>query len=112
MAQTRQRRREVARAKWERQQARREVAARRARRLRIAGTVLAVIVVVGLITWLVVTIVQKENGSDQPPVNPIPTNITPSVITPSGPSTPPASSGASPTNGARTGSTHSTKGAK
>lgn len=109
MAQTRQRRREVARAKWERQQARREVAARRARRWRIVGAVVVAVVGVALLTWLVVNIVQAESGNDQAPVKPLPTGITPSLVTPSGRSTPPPTA-TTPTHPSPSHQTHATQG--
>jgi peptidyl-prolyl cis-trans isomerase B (cyclophilin B) len=67
VATSKQRQRELARAKWERQQIRRS---EHAHRQRVIWTVVGIIVgliVVALLGWLVLHIVDEENTDDQTP---------------------------------------------
>jgi peptidyl-prolyl cis-trans isomerase B (cyclophilin B) len=74
-----QRRRQLARAKWERQQQRRGVAERRRRIVSSVGGVVVGIVVVALLGWLVVHIVSDERA--RTPAQTVPTDTVPSPST-------------------------------
>ena len=87
MATSKQRQRELARAKWERQQIRRSEHAHRQRVIwTVVGTIVGLIVV-ALLVWLVLHIVDEENTRDQTPA--VPTDsfstklLTPSAAPPS-----------------------------
>ena len=67
MATSKQRQRELARAKWERQQIRRSEHAHHQRVIwTVVGTIVGLIVV-ALLGWLVLHIVDEENTDDQTP---------------------------------------------
>ncbi|MDT0308791.1 peptidylprolyl isomerase [Streptomyces sp. DSM 44917] len=68
MATRDQRRRQLARAKWERQQQRRAGRARRSQRLRVLLSVLAVVLVAGGVTGLVVVL--RDDGGEDPSASP------------------------------------------
>ena len=71
MATSKLRQRELARAKWERQQVRRSEHAHRQRVIwTVVGTIVGLIVV-ALLVWLVLHIVDEENTGDQTPSVPI-----------------------------------------
>ncbi len=98
MATNKQRQRQVARARWERQQARRAAEAARRRKRRIVVGIVVGLVLAGLLGWLVFYIVTNENARDQQPNPPVETDV-PSVTLPTEP-TPggsPAPTGATPT---------------
>ncbi len=101
MATNKQRQRQVARARWERQQARRAAEAARRRKRRIVVGIVVGLVLAGLLGWLVFSIVTNENARDQQPNPPVETDV-PSVTLPTEP-TPggsPAPTGATPTTDA------------
>lgn len=87
MATSKQRQRELARAKWERQQIRRSEHAHHQRVIwTVVGTIVGLIVI-ALLWWLVLHIVDEENTDDQTPS--VPTDsfstklLTPSTAPPS-----------------------------
>ena len=87
MATSKQRQRELARAKWERQQIRRSEHAHHQRVIwTVVGTIVGLIVI-ALLWWLVLHIVDEENTDDQTPS--VPTDsfstklLTPSAAPPS-----------------------------
>jgi hypothetical protein len=93
VAKTKQRQRELARAKWERQQARRSRRATRQRRVSLALGSVGALVVAGLLAFVVVHIVHQEQARTPPFPTPrqLPTPQT--VVTSFKPGTP------SPTTG-------------
>ena len=97
MATNKQRQRQVARARWERQQARRAAEVARRRKLRIVGGVVVGLVLTGLLGWLVMYIVSNENARDQPQNPPVETTV-PSVTLPSEPTPTPTPNTATPTS--------------
>lgn len=98
------RRRELARAKWERQQARRAAAESRARTLRIVGGVAATVVVVVLVGLGVRVLLGDGSPASTTPTDnfpsfKLPTNTGPvitSYLPPSTPSAPTSNTNASP----------------
>ena len=110
MVTSKQRQRQLARAKWERQQGRRTRVARRQRAVTIGVGVIAGLVAAGVLVWLVVHL--AGNGDSTTPQPSVPTDsfstqlLTPS---PSGASTPTTaqpsqpSQQTQPTNTATTG---------
>ena len=83
MVTNKQRQRQLARAKWERQQGRRVEAARRQRTITIVVGIILGLVVVGLLTWLVLHIVNEENTRSQTPT--VPTTSPTDLVTPTQP---------------------------
>lgn len=83
MVSNKQRQRQLARARWERQQARRAVIARRQRLISIVGGVIVGLIAVALLVWLVLHIIDQEKArNDQTPV--IPTDsFSTDLLTPS-----------------------------
>jgi peptidyl-prolyl cis-trans isomerase B (cyclophilin B) len=61
---SKQRQRQLARAKWERQQQRRASYTQRQRRVSLVVGVILGLIVVGLIGWLVLHIIDQENSRD------------------------------------------------
>jgi peptidyl-prolyl cis-trans isomerase B (cyclophilin B) len=102
----RERRKALARAKWERQQARRTAAQRRARRLSIIGGTAAAVVAAGLIGWGGYALV---TGDDSPGTG-VPTDSNfPTLKTPTVPDiTVTSFSAGTPTTGSTTSTTGST----
>ena len=101
-----QRRRALARAKWERQQARRTAAQKRNRRLSGIGGAGAAVIAVIAVGWGVHYLVTND-GSNSPTTPAIPSN-TLTFKTPTNPSfatsySPPATSGATTGTGSTTG---------
>ncbi|MGI8702847.1 MAG: hypothetical protein ACR2JU_16885 [Nocardioidaceae bacterium] len=80
---TEKRRRELARAKWERQQARRAVTAARARRLRIVGGT-----ALGVVALVLVGLGVRELVGGSTPAQTFPTDNTLTMKTPTIPSSP------------------------
>jgi hypothetical protein len=89
-----QRERQLAHAKWERQQARRSAQAARVRKLVIAGWVAVGLAVAGLVVWFGAT----QLGSDNPtPVQgPAAPGLTPPVFQPPNYSPPPSGGPSTP----------------
>jgi peptidyl-prolyl cis-trans isomerase B (cyclophilin B) len=81
---SKQRQRQLARAKWERQQERRTKDARRQRTMSWVVGVILGLVVVGGIGWLVLHIVKEENSRDQTPSVPTDSFST-NLLTPTSP---------------------------
>ncbi|MDX6296377.1 MAG: hypothetical protein QOI51_234 [Nocardioidaceae bacterium] len=109
MVSNRQRRKALARAKWQRQQARRTAAQRRARIFSIVGGTAAAVVLVIFLGWGVVQLIHNNNSPGQ--TTPTFTDQFPSFLTPSNPGiTVTGTAPATPTTGggATTGGTHST----
>jgi peptidyl-prolyl cis-trans isomerase B (cyclophilin B) len=69
-----QRQRQIARARWERQQARRAAEAARRRKVRLLVGVLGGLVVAALLGWLVYSIVSNENAPTPQPNLPVDTS--------------------------------------
>jgi hypothetical protein len=90
VAKTKRRQRELARAKWERQQTRRTRVAGRQRKISIAGGVILGLVVTAFLVWLVLHIIDEENKRN-PQTPSVPTDsfrtnlLTPSSTAPTGP---------------------------
>jgi len=97
-----QRRRQLARAKWERQSGRRRVDAKRRRRVGVVVSVIVALVVAAGLIWLVLYILDQEK-QDQTPVVPTDSFST-ELLTPSSndgetsgqPTTPPQATSTSP----------------
>lgn len=70
MVTSKQRQRQLARAKWERQQQRRTTSAQRQRRVSLVVGVVVGLIVVVVLGWLVLHIIDKENSRNQTPVVP------------------------------------------
>jgi peptidyl-prolyl cis-trans isomerase B (cyclophilin B) len=105
-----QRQRQLARAKWERQQSRRQAHDQRTRRFQlVAGTVVGLIAAAALV-WVVVWVVQQEDERTPDQVTPTDGEFPSFITTPPGTSLPqttpatPDSPGGSPTNGSPGGS--------
>ncbi len=80
MVSERQRRRALARAKWQRQQARRSEAERRARYVRIGGGAAVTLVVLSVIGWGAYALI--TSGSDSPSqTNPPSLTLPPNTLT-------------------------------
>ncbi|MBA2559187.1 MAG: hypothetical protein H0V07_04750 [Propionibacteriales bacterium] len=107
MVTSRQRQRQLARARWERQQTRRSAESVRNRRIGIiAGIVVAVLAAAALV-WLVLHIVNAEDTRNQQQQTPT-TNLVPTAVTPSAPGTTADSlPGTTPDTSPATGSTTS-----
>ena len=112
MVTNKQRQRQLARAKWERQQAKRMSDARRHRVLSLVVGVIVGLIVVALLGWLVLHIIDQEKSrNDQTPVTPtdsFSTNLlspsTPPTSAATGkPSTPPTTAATKPTKAKKTG---------
>ncbi|MGI8577560.1 MAG: hypothetical protein ACR2KG_06485 [Nocardioidaceae bacterium] len=88
MVSNRQRRRQLAHAKWERQRARRAAQSKRRRAVSVVGGAVVGLAVVAVLGWLGFQIVQAANSSNPTPVVPS-TGPIPSLIpNPNGPSNP------------------------
>lgn len=81
MVSNKQRRRQLARARWERQQAQRRAAAARRRRIRTIAGVAGGLAVVAVLSWVVLRLVQAEHARNPGPTLPAGTS-TPSLGTP------------------------------
>ena len=106
MISEKQRRRALARAKWERQQARRTAAEKRARVMRIIGGAAATVVVVVLVGWGVDHLVTNDSTS---PSQQLPPDF-PTYKTPTNPSFVTSFSPGTPTTAPTTGTGGTTKG--
>ncbi len=91
MVSNRQRQRQLARARYERQQARRQTKAKRQRLVSIVVGTLIGLIVLAALGWLILRIVDQEKQREQPVPTPSPTFST-DLLTPSSnvPSTPTA----------------------
>jgi peptidyl-prolyl cis-trans isomerase B (cyclophilin B) len=78
---SRERQRQLARARWERQQARRTAAQRRNRRISIVVGVIVALVAAAALVWLILNIVDTEDTRDQTPTLPIPAPRTETGVT-------------------------------
>lgn len=99
MVTNKQRQRQVARARWERQQARRAAEAARRRKRRIVVGVVVGLVLVGSLGWLVVYIVTNENARNRPTPpaqTTVPSVTLPTEPTPNGSPKPTAATPTSP----------------
>lgn len=106
-----QRRRALARAKWERQQARRTAAERRARVLRIIGGAALTVVVIALVGWGSVQIFTNDSNTPGQTPTDFPSFLTPSdtrVVTSFVPPTSPTATPTPTTGGVTTRSATST----
>jgi peptidyl-prolyl cis-trans isomerase B (cyclophilin B) len=81
MVSNKQRRRQLARARWERQQARRRAAENRQRLIRLIAGVVGGLVVVAVLGWVVLRLVADERARNPSPTLPANT-LTPSLSTP------------------------------
>lgn len=81
MVTNKQRQRQIARARWERQQARRATEAARRRKVRILVGVIGGLVLAALLGWLLMYIVTTEHARTPAPVLPVNSNA-PSVTLP------------------------------
>jgi peptidyl-prolyl cis-trans isomerase B (cyclophilin B) len=103
---SKQRQRQLARAKWARQQERRTEQQHRHRVIAIVVGTIVGLIVVALLGWLVLHIVDEENTRDQTPS--IPTDsFSTNLLSPS--SAPPTSTGQDNGNGNKTQNTKATK---
>lgn len=117
MVTSKQRQRQLARARWERQQERRAKMAHRRRVISVVVGVIVGLVVVALLVWLVLYIIDEEKSRNQTPV--VPTDSfstelkTPTPATPTQQGTEPTKGKATPKNTTSNsdgpGSTKSTK---
>ena len=106
MVTSKQRQRQIARASWERRQARRAAEAARRRKIRTAAGVVVGLVLTALLGWLVVSVVNSENARTPPPLTPPTDTGAPSASLPT-PSESRQPTG-TPTSGQSTGSTSTT----
>ena len=106
MVTNKQRQRQLARAKWERQQARRTSGAHRQRVISLVVGVIVGLIVVALLVWLVLHIIDKEKArNDQTPAVPTDTFST-NLLSPP---TPTATTGQPSTNAPKPTRTKGTK---
>lgn len=103
MVTSKRRQRQLARAKWDRQQSRRVVTARRQRVISLVVGTIVGLIIVALLIWLVVHIMHEEKTRDQTPVIPtdsfstnLPTTSAVETPSPTEPDTSPGKTGASP----------------
>lgn len=109
MVPDKRRRKALARAKWERQQARRDAVESRNRTLRIAGGAVAGVVVLGLAGWGVVSLATGSGSPGDGTTTPTYTDNFPSMLQPSSPGLTISSySPSSSTTGTKTGATTGT----
>jgi peptidyl-prolyl cis-trans isomerase B (cyclophilin B) len=100
---SKERRRALARAKWERQQARRTAAQERARRWSIIGGAAVGVVAVGLIGWGGYALISGHNDGN--PSSQFPTDNFPSLLQPSNPGPTAFSFSSGPPTGTQSSST-------
>lgn len=112
MISDKKRRRALARAKWERQQARRTASESRARIMRIVGGVAVSVVVIIFAGWGVVHLVQNSGPGSTAPSNPFPSFLTPTdpgldvtSFNPGTPTVPTTAPATGKTTGTATGNT-------
>ncbi len=83
MVTSKQRQRQLARARWERQQARRAAQASRRRRIAIVVGVLGGLVATALLIWLVLSLVESEEAQNPEPTVPNDPGFSTDLLTPS-----------------------------
>jgi peptidyl-prolyl cis-trans isomerase B (cyclophilin B) len=99
VAKSKERQRQLARAKWERQQVRRTKAAVRRRRISLVVGVITGLIVTAFLIWLVIHIVSAEDKRNPNPVVPTDSGFSTNLKTPES-NSPPSSGAPTPTTGA------------
>ena len=86
MVSSKQRRRQLARAKWERQEVRRSDVARRNRRVSVVVGIIVGLIAVAAMIWVVMWLVDQEGERNPEPVAPadsdVPSFVSPPTTTP------------------------------